>query len=592
MLFFVKHGRIKNLSIFVSSATKKLKFKDMFKGHPKGLYVAFFSNMGERFGFYTMFAIFVLFLQAKYGFDSGRAGQIWGGFLAAVYFLPLIGGFLADKLWGYGRTISIGLVTMFTGYFLLALPSARGEALWLVILALGVISLGTGMFKGNLQALVGNMYDDPKYSKIRDVAFNIFYMGINIGAMFAPTTARAVYSYIMKGAELTYNPAIPALANKFLNHTATGENISELLVLAGNQVHGITESGLAGFSTKYIDTLSKAYHFGFGVACISLIISMIIFWGFRKYYRHADLTEKQKAASAEYKDKIVTLTPEQTRSRLIALGLVFGVVIFFWMAFHQNGLTMTMFARDYTQERVPVYVYFWFDLWGLLATAFSIGGLVFLVRKSSTIRTRIISGLVMVVSGYLAYKRMQTYNTYNEFTPEMFQHLNPFFIVILTPIIVGFFTWLNKKGREPSAPRKIGIGMIITAVGFLILVIGSLSLIGYSPKEIGEIRIPDENLAVTPYWLISTYFTLTIAELFLSPMGISFVSKVSPPQYKGLMQGGWLAATAVGNYLVGMMGYSWRNLPLWGHWLVLVICCCLSAIFIFSVIKRLERTTS
>jgi POT family proton-dependent oligopeptide transporter len=592
MLFFVKHGRIKNLSIFVSSAKKQLKFKDMFKGHPKGLYVAFFSNMGERFGFYTMFAIFVLFLQAKYGFDSGRAGQIWGGFLAAVYFLPLIGGFLADKLWGYGRTISIGLVTMFTGYFLLAVPSARGEALWLVIVALGVISLGTGMFKGNLQALVGNMYDDPKYSKIRDVAFNIFYMGINIGAMFAPTTARAVYSYIMKGAELTYNPAIPALANKFLEQTATGENISELLVLAGKQVPGITESGLAGFSAKYIDTLSKAYHFGFGVACISLIVSMLIFWGFRKYYRHADLTEKQKAASAEHKDKLVTLTPEQTKSRLIALGLVFGVVIFFWMAFHQNGLTMTMFARDYTQERVPVYVYFWFDLWGLLATAFSIGGLVFLVRKSSTIRIRIISGLVMVVFAYLAYKRMQTYNTYNEFTPEMFQHLNPFFIVILTPIIVGFFTWLNKKGREPSAPRKIGIGMIITAVGFLILVIGSLSLIGYSPKEIGEIRIPDENLAVTPYWLISTYFTLTIAELFLSPMGISFVSKVSPPQYKGLMQGGWLAATAVGNYLVGMMGYSWRNLPLWGHWLVLVICCCLSAIFIFSVIKRLERTTS
>jgi POT family proton-dependent oligopeptide transporter len=563
----------------------------MFKGHPKGLYVAFFSNMGERFGFYTMFAIFILFLQAKYGFDSGRAGQIWGGFLAAVYFLPLVGGILADKVWGYGRTIGIGLVTMFTGYFLLAVPSARGEALWLVIAALGVISLGTGMFKGNLQALVGNMYDDPKYSKIRDVAFNIFYMGINIGAMFAPTTARAVYSHVMRGAGLAYNPSIPALANKFIEGTATSENIRVLLDLAGKQIKGITEAGLADFSTTYINTLSKAYHFGFGVACLSLIISMIIFWGFRKHYKHVDLTEKQKAASAEHKDQVVTLTPEQTRSRLVALGLVFGVVIFFWMAFHQNGFTMTMFARDYTQEIVPVSVYFWFDLWGLLAIALSIGGLVFLVRKSSTVKTRIISGLMFLVFGYLAYMRFRTYTSTNEFSPEMFQHLNPFFIVILTPIIVGFFTWLNKKGREPSAPRKIGIGMIVTALGFLVLVIGSLSLIGYSPKELGEIRIPDENMAVTPYWLIGSYFTLTIAELFLSPMGISFVSKVSPPQYKGLMQGGWLAATAVGSYLVGIMGYSWRNLPLWGHWLVLVTCCCLSAIFIFSMLKHLEKAT-
>jgi POT family proton-dependent oligopeptide transporter len=564
----------------------------MFKGHPKGLYVAFFSNMGERFGFYTMFAIFILFLQAKYGFDSGRAGQIWGGFLAAVYFLPLVGGILADKVWGYGRTIGIGLVTMFTGYFLLAVPSARGEALWLVIAALGVISLGTGMFKGNLQALVGNMYDDPKYSKIRDVAFNIFYMGINIGAMFAPTTARAVYSHVMRGAGLAYNPSIPALANKFIEGTATNENIRVLLDLAGKQIKGITEAGLADFSTTYINTLSKAYHFGFGVACISLIVSMLIFWGFRKHYKHVDLTEKQKAASAEHKDQVVTLTPEQTRSRLVALGLVFGVVIFFWMAFHQNGFTMTMFARDYTQEIVPVSVYFWFDLWGLLAIALSIGGLVFLVRKSGSVKTKIISGLMFLVFGYLAYMRFRTYTSTNEFSPEMFQHLNPFFIVILTPIIVGFFTWLNKKGREPSAPRKIGIGMIVTALGFLVLVIGSLSLIGYSPKELGEIRIPDENLAVTPYWLIGSYFTLTIAELFLSPMGISFVSKVSPPQYKGLMQGGWLAATAVGSYLVGIMGYSWRNLPLWGHWLVLVTCCCLSAIFIFSMLKHLEKATS
>jgi POT family proton-dependent oligopeptide transporter len=538
-----------------------------------------------------MFAILTLFLQAKYGFDSGVAGQIYGGFLAAVYFLPLIGGILADKVWGYGKTISIGLITLLLGYFLLALPSARGEALWLSITALAVISLGTGLFKGNLQALVGNMYDDPQYSKFRDVAFNIFYMGINIGAMFAPTAARAVYSYILKGGGFTYNPAIPALANQYIDGTIAGENVQELLVLANNQVQGITEAGLMDFSGNYIDNLSKAYHYGFGIACLSLIASMIIFWGFRKYYRHIDLTEKQKAASEEHKDKVIIMSREQTRSRLIALGLVFGVVIFFWMAFHQNGFLLTMFARDYTQKIVSPGVFFWFDLWTLLSIGLAIGGLVFLIRKSSSIPTRIISGIMVLLFGFIAYNRFQTYSATNEFTPEMFQHLNPFFIVALTPVIVGFFTWLRKKGKEPSAPKKIGIGMVVTALGFIILIIASFKLIGYSPKELGGTRIPDENLAVTPYWLINTYFTLTIAELFLSPMGISFVSKVSPPKYKGLMQGGWLAACGVGNYLVGMMGYAWLNLPLWGSWLVLVSCCLLSAAFIFSVLRRLEKAT-
>jgi POT family proton-dependent oligopeptide transporter len=564
----------------------------MFKGHPKGLFVAFFANMGERFGYYTMIAIFTLFLQAKYGFDSTTAGQIYGAFLFGVYFLPLLGGFVADRWLGYGKTISLGLITMFIGYFLLAIPSARGETLWLVIAALVVISLGTGFFKGNLQALVGNLYDDPRYSKNRDVAFNIFYMGINVGAMFAPTAARAVYSYILGQAGLTYNNALPALANKFIEHTATGQNINELLTLAKVQVPSMTEAGLADFSHKFIDTLSRAYHFGFGVALISLIVSMLIFWGFRKYYKWADMTEKQKASSAEHKDQVVILTPQQVKSRLTALFLVFAVVIFFWMAFHQNGFALTMFARDYVQNIVPKDVYIWFDLWGLLPVALALAGLYFVLRKKSSIHARSIGGIVTVIFGYLAFLRIRTYTGGNSFTPEMFQHLNPFFIVVMTPIIVGIFTWLRKRNSEPSAPKKIGIGMIITAIAFSILIIGSLKLVGYSPKQLGGTRLPDESLAITPYWLISTYFMMTIAELFLSPMGISFVSKVAPPKYKGLMQGAWFAATAIGNYLMGTMGIFWKTVPLWLFWSILVTLCLLSAAFIFSVLKRLERAAN
>jgi len=568
----------------------------MFKNHPKGLFVAFFANMGERFGFYTMLAIFTLFLQAKYGFTAATATQVFGIFLAAVYFMPLFGGILADKVWGYGKTISYGLVVMFAGYLMLAIPTAQSGGKWLIFAALAVISLGTGLFKGNLQALVGNLYDDPKYSKYRDVAFNIFYMGINIGAMFAPTAAQSVYNWILKGKGFTYVADIPALAHKFLDGKGadfignTGETIqSKLSALAAQQ--GFEGISLTEFSERYIGALGTSYHIAFGVACISLVISMLVFWGLRKYYKHADLTEKQKAESEEHKDKIIELTPKQVKDRMVALVLVFIVVIFFWMAFHQNGAAMTIFARDYTVSTVDKVTNLWFDFFGLLPIFLSFLGLFFLLKKGVTTKVKTIGAVAFAVFGALAWFRFNSYGDANLFTPEKFQHFNPFFIVVLTPLIVGLFTFLAKRGKEPSAPKKIGIGMIITAAGFIILVVGSLSLIGFSPKELGEVRAPAEVL-VSPYWLIGTYFTLTIAELFLSPMGISFVSKVAPPKYKGLMQGGWLAATAIGNYAVAIVGLFWNKLPLWLFWSILVICCLLSATFMFSIMKKLEKATS
>jgi len=462
------------------------------------------------------------------------------------------------------------------------------SGLMLVILALGVISLGTGLFKGNLQALVGNMYDDPKYSSKRDIAFNIFYMGINIGAMFAPTAAEEVVNWILKTKNYFYDARIPALAHKFID----GElgNASEYLAIAQHQDSSVTLDSLAQFSESYVNSLSQSYHYGFGVACISLIASMLIFWGFRKYYKQADFSEKQKAASEEYKDQVIKLTPEQSKQRLIALGLIFSVAIFFWMSFHQNGLCMTFFARDYTVPSVDRPTNLLFDLFGLLPVFLSVLGLIFLFRKKSDVRIRLIGAAAFVGFAFLTYIRYQGYDDMNAFTPQKFQHFNPFFIVALTPIIVGLFGYLGRKGKEPSAPRKIGIGMIITSLGFLIMVFGSLSLLGYSPKEIGGLVAP-ENRLISVNWLIFTYFTLTVAELFISPMGISFVSKVSPPKYKGLMQGGWLAATALGNYLVSIIGWLWTKVPLWTLWAILVACCLLSALFIFSIMKRLEKAT-
>ncbi|UCG28954.1 MAG: peptide MFS transporter, partial [Bacteroidales bacterium] len=518
----------------------------MLKNHPKGLFVAFFANMGERFGYYTMLAIFVLFLQAKYGYEYSIASQYFGIFLAMVYFLPLFGGIIADRWLGYGRTISVGLVVMFVGYFLIAIPTTMDGGLPLVITGLVIISAGTGLFKGNLQALVGNLYDEPKYNKYRDVAFNIFYMGINIGAMFAPSAAEAISNMMLKKYDLFYKADIPALAHRFLE----GDNlVAESLTGFAEQqpVFASMNGNIAEFSAFYINKLAESYHWAFGVACLSLIASMIIFWGFRKFYKHADLTEFQKSKSEELKDKMVTLTPKQVRDRLVALFLVFFVVMFFWMSFHQNGAAMTAFARDYVVDSVGKYTNIWFDFFGLLPIFLSVLGLIFVLRPKSNNRERLLGATAFIVFAILAYLRISAYEDVNEFTPQKFQHFNPFFIVVLTPIIVGLFNYLRIKAKEPSAPKKIGIGMILAGASFIIMVIGSISLMGYSPGDINEIRAP-ENIVVGPYWLITTYFSLTIAELFLSPMGISFVSKVSPPKMKGIMQGGWLAATAIGNY--------------------------------------------
>ena len=562
----------------------------MFKGHPKGLYVAFFTNMGERFGFYTMIAILALFIQAKFGFDSTRVSLIYGIFMAMLYGLPILGGLMADKWLGYGKTISFGIIVMFLGYLLLSIPSVHGEGLGLVICALGVIALGTGLFKGNLQALVGNLYDDPKYSSVRDRAFNIFYMGINIGAMFAPTAAENVSNLVLKTYNYTYDANIPALANNCL----TGKLVDApaYLTIAQHQDASVTMGTLQQFSTNYLDALGKSYHYAFSVACLSLIISMVIFWIFRKHYKHADLTEKQKLKSQEYKAQVIELTPKQIRERLIALFLVFFVVIFFWMSFQQNGLCMTFFARDYTQPTVGKFTNLFFDLFGLLSIFLSVIGFVYLVKKGSSATARVIGGVVFAGFAVVAIFRFIGYQDVNPFTPQKFQHFNPFFIVALTPLIIGIFAWLNKKGKEPSAPRKIGYGMLITAIAFCILIVASFGMPSpHSLKLLGRTVAPADVL-VSPYYLVFTYFILTIAELFLSPMGISFVSKVAPPKYKGTMQGGWFAATGIGNFLLFVGGWLWGFLPLWGLWLVLVIACLLSALFIFSVMKRLERVTT
>ena len=552
----------------------------MFEGQPKGLYALALANTGERFGYYTMLAIFTLFLQAKFGYTAAETSTIFGSFLAAVYFMPLVGGILADKC-GYGKMVTTGIVVMFVGYLLLAIPTAANlTGKMMMFGSLFLIACGTGLFKGNLQVMVGNLYDSPEYSSKRDTAFSLFYMAINVGALFAPTAATKVTNYILGGAGFTYNAQIPSLAHQFLNGTITPEGNATLSSLQAAQ--GFT-GDMSAFCSTYIEKLSEAYNYGFAVACISLILSMAIYVCCRSMFKHADYNSKQAKAVNKYNEP--ELTPAQTKERIVALLLVFAVVIFFWMAFHQNGLTMTFFARDYTTQSVTGLDRIGFDVWNLVLLIIVVYG-AFSLFQSKTGRGKAIAGVAVLASLGILIWSYSSMDPTVEILPQIFQQFNPFFVVALTPVSLAVFGYLARRKKEPSAPRKIGIGMVIAACGFLILAIGSLGL--PTPKEVEAAGI-NPDVLVSPNWLISTYLVLTFAELLLSPMGISFVSKVAPPKYKGMMMGGWFVATAIGNYLVAIIGYLWGGMQLWMVWSVLIVCCLLSALFIFSIMKKLEK---
>ncbi|MBQ6987609.1 MAG: peptide MFS transporter [Alistipes sp.] len=504
----------------------------MFKGHPKGLYALALANTGERFGYYTMLAVFALFLRANFGLDAGVAGAIYSTFLGLVYFMPLFGGIAADKF-GFGKMVTIGITIMFIGYLLLSFPLGGDTVAMIAMLAaLLFISVGTGLFKGNLQVMVGNLYDDPKYADKRDSGFSIFYMAINIGALFAPTAAVKIKEW----AE--------------------------------------TSLGYSG---------NDAYHFSFAVACASLIASIAIYYIFRSTFRHVEGGKGKKGEAAQIEDN---LTPAETKARMTALFLVFAVVIFFWMAFHQNGLTLTYFADEFTEKTSEGLQSMAFNVWNLVLIIVAVyAG--FSVFQSETAKAKIASGIVVLgIIGILVYKYLNVSGTVAVSAP-IFQQFNPFYVVALTPVSMAIFGALAKRGKEPSAPRKIAYGMLVAAAGFAVMAVGSMGLL--SPDA--QAAAGDAGTFVSANWLISTYLVLTFAELLLSPMGISFVSKVAPPKYKGMMMGCWFVATALGNMLVAVGGFLWGGLPLTIVWSVFIALCLLSALFMFVMMKRLESAT-
>ena len=422
----------------------------MLGQHPRGLIVLFFTEMWERFGFYTMMAIYVLYMDEKLGWGDARKAEFYGWFLGVVYFVPILGGWLGDRFLGQRATIRLGSVMMAVGYVALAV-SSRG---WIEPFYLGLIlvAVGTGLFKVNISVVVGSLY--PLGSPLKDAAFNIFYMGINLGGALGPLAATWVRSRF------------------------------------------------------------DSYNLSFAAAAGGMVLSMVIFhWGRRHLAPAAGgglslvpAPEDVHAASAHAED----------RQRILTLIALFAIAIFFWIGFYQNGFVLTLFAQRST----------------------------------------------------VAYRLLR---------PETYQAFDPVFILVLTPLLLAALSHMRKSGREPSSAAKIFAGLSIAGLSLVVMVAAGLA---------GGNR--DQNV-MSPLWLISSYFLISLGEILVSPMGLSLVSKVAPYRIRGLMMGVWFSATAVGSYGSGALGRFYGAMPHHQYFLLIAALLFFGALLAFLARKRLDR---
>ncbi|MDR0660742.1 MAG: peptide MFS transporter [Prevotellaceae bacterium] len=518
----------------------------MFKNHPKGLLGAALSNMGERFGYYIMNAVLLLFLISKFGLSEETGSMIYSFFYAGIYVLSLVGGLIADRLRNYKGAIQTGLIIMATGYVALSIPilATSQNHVWLLTFtcfALFLIAFGNGLFKGNLQAIVGQMYDNLEHEAAqkgeeelkkakakRDPGFQIFYVFINIGGLIAPFVAPLLRSWWLGTKNLLYDAKLPELCHQYIKEGANMasdqlSNLQDLVVKVG----GTVTPDLTDFSTSYLDVFNTGVHYSFIASVAAMVISLAIFLRYKRMFPNPVKTKKEVQ---NYTQEEKIQMAKEIRQRIYALFAVLGIAVFFWFSFHQNGTSLSLFARDFVvTSKIP---------------------------------------------------------------PEVWQAINPFFVIALTPIIIWFLSYLRRRGKEPSTPQKIAIGMGIAALAFaFMLVISRMN--GYpSGTEFREMSdTVSEGMKEGVWVLFVLYFFLTVAELFISPLGLSFVSKVAPKNLLGLCQGLWLAATAVGNGLLWIGPFMYNNYPIWKCWAVFTGLCALSMIVMLGMVKWLERVT-
>ena len=540
------------VAVFVVYYLKKAK------EHPKGLIAAALSNMGERFGYYIMNAVLLLFLVSKFGLPDGTAGLIYSFFYFGIYILALVGGLIADKTQNYNRTIQIGLFIMAAGYVALAIPLFSkvdgriidGNGGWWGILiftciALLCIAFGNGLFKGNLQALVGKLYDEfeqeaarkaPEALKIarakRDSGFQIFYVFINIGGVIAPFIAPMLRKWWLGRSNFIYNADMTGLCHKFIGGETSIVETQKFIETANASV---TDPAVladpAQFCSDYVQVFNTGIHWAFIVSAAAMLTSLFIFLATK--HKFPQPAKKVAARSVEYTAEEKLAMAKEIKQRMAALFAVLGIAIFFWLSFHQNGQSLMVFARDFVDS--------------------------------------------------------------SKIAPEISQALNPLYVIILTPIVMGIFAALARKGKGVSTPRKISLGMFIAGLAYLFLVI--LSVANHYPsgdtfRAMDSAQMAAEGLAKSGYWVMFViYFFLTVAELLISPLGLSFVSKVAPKHMVGLCQGLWLGATAIGNLFIFVGPIMLNAWPIWKCWTVFLVVCFVSMSIMLGMVKWLEKVT-
>jgi len=501
--------------------------------HPKGLQFLFFTEMWERFGYYLMLGIFFLYMtdtqKGGLSLDKKEASDIFGTFIALVFLTPFIGGLLADRILGYVNSIYIGGVLMGLGYMGLAIPG--DTALYVSLL---LIIIGNGFFKPNISTLLGNLYNTPDYSSQKDSGYNIFYMGINIGAFICNFFGAYLrnnfgwgYAFFAAGIGMFVGLIIFALGRKHIvsadvRKPAQSQDMSLMKILGWVLLPAIL-AGVAGW------VLIPGNWFGSDSTDAFIFGALPITLFYISLYVKGDPAEKKSIG---------------------ALLAIFGVVIVFWAIFKQNGTALTTWAENFTDRALsepvarvakPLGIVQEIDLeWA----EYPVFDAQFRTSKDSLGNTL----KAMGPHPYLKNLNPSEYPVQGQslklISTELFQSVNPFFVVLLTPLVVGFFGFLRRHKREPSTPAKIGWGLVITALSTLVMV--------------GAVAVCNNGIdKASALWLISCYGVITIGELFLSPMGLSLVSKLSPPRLTAVMMGGWFLSTSIGNKLSGVLAGLW-----------------------------------
>lgn len=484
--------------------------------HPKGLYVLFFTEMWERFGYYLMLGIFSLYMIDSWdnggmGFDKFTKSDIYGTYLGLVYLTPFIGGLLADRILGYRKSIIIGGLLMASGYLGLAIHSTTSFYISLLL-----IILGNGMFKPNISTLVGNLYNTDEYRANKDAGYNIFYMGINIGAFVCNFIAAFMrnnfgwgYAFAAAGIGMLIGVAIFISGTKHVKSADVMKpmqpgdmSLSRIVmtVLVPMFVFGLIGYLIPG------NLLGSDTNDAFIIGCIPVVSFFI--------YMYVKANEEDKRPIG-------------------ALLAVYACLVIFWAVFHQNGDALTIWAEEYTNRTMPEAFGEVADKVGMAQTVTYDGAAT--DEKSAAYFSNLNPSEIPAQGSSLKL-----------FSTELYQSINPFWVVLLTPVLIGFWGFMRRKKKEPSTPTKIAIGLVITSLSALVMVGAVMATNNLESKA-------------SSLWLIATYGVITVGELCLSPMGLSLVSKLSPPRITALMMGGFFLSTSVGNKLSGMLSGLWEG---------------------------------